>query len=347
MPLFSSLLPPGLPVVLAALAFASPARATDVLASAPAQEDVGLPPSAEPRPAAPAVPGAPAPAPAPAPSDEEGAEMPTLLLEGGAYYSSAGVYLPLVHEPVPHVGEHGEVDMYWALLPRSPVPRFLVLEVSVNPMPCLGLVAYDRARRFYDDAQLDRNTNLLRAVTAGFEEPWAASLFLGNVVNFDVRDRQDIQGKGYFGIVLSAGNWHIKDNVLVDDRWLEGELKLKGDRRSPVKKLSWSFRVGAKLHSNPDVVDVMYLGIRRSRVDYQDAPWYIANSGIEYRIDLALDGATPLRQYFLVDKKWPYRSVATSIAVGVMWDRGQSYRGALAVNTPERVQFLLRPNIEW
>ena len=224
--------------------------------------------------------------------------------------------------------------------------RFVVFEVSVNPMPCLGLVVRDRARGFYDRAQLDRNTNLLRAVTAGFEEPWAASLFVGNVVDFYVRGRRDIDGKGYFGLVFSAGNWHIKDNVAIDDPWLEGELKLKGDRRSPVKKLSWSFRVGVKLHSNADVVDTAYLGIRRSRVDYAGGPLLLANSGVEYRFDAALDG-TPLRHYFIVDKKWPFKKMAASIALGVLWDRGRSYLGALAVDTPERVQVLIRPNVEF
>jgi hypothetical protein len=213
-------------------------------------------------------------------------------------------------------------------------------------MPCLGLLARDREPGLYGRAQLDRNTNLLRAVTAGFEEPWAGSLFVGNVVNFDVEGRKDIQGKGYSGILLSAGNWHIKDNVAIDDPWLEAELKLKGDRRSPVKKLSWSFRTGVKLHSNPDVVNEAYLAIRRSRVDYEEAPWYVANSGVEYKLDLGVDG-TPLRHYFLVDKKWPFRSYDASIALGVLWDRGRSYRGALAVDSPERVQVLIRPNIEF
>jgi hypothetical protein len=284
--------------------------------------------------------------PPPPSDDSESAEMPAFLFEAGAYYTSAGLYLPLTRDPIPHVGEHGEVDLYWALLPRSPVPRFIVLEASVNPMPCLGLLVRDRYRSLYDRSELDRNTHLVRAVTAGFEEPWAASLFVGNVVNFDVRDRRDVQGKGYFGAVFSTGNWHIKDNVAIDDPWLEAELKFKGDRKSPVRKLSWSFRVGVKLHGNADVVDTAFLGIRRSRVDYEDAPWYVANSGIEYRFDAALDG-TPLRHYFLVDKKWPFRKVAPSIAVGVLWDKGKSYAGRLAVDTPERVQVLLRPNIEF
>ncbi len=317
---------------------AHPAHAADLVAAA--SPDVGLPPSLEGDPP-PARPGA-----AGAAASPEGAELATFLLELGAYYTSAGVYLPLSRDPVPHVGEHGEVDMYWALLPRSIRPRFVVLEVSVNPMPCLGLLARDRARSSYDRSQLDRNTNLVRAVTAGFDEPWAASLFVGNVVDFDVRDSRDVHGKGYFGTVFSAGTTHIKDNVAIDDPWLEGELKLKGDRRSPVKKLSWSFRVGVKLHSSADVVDTAYLGIRRSRVDYEGGPLLLANSGMEYRFDAALDG-TPLRHYFIVDKKWPLRKVAPSIALGVLWDRGRSYRGALAVDTPERVQILIRPNIEF
>ncbi len=322
-------------IAAALLLAALPARADELVAAG--APDLDLPRSAE-------VSSAP---PGTAPSAAgDAADLPTLLLELGAYYSSAGIYLPLARDPVPHVGEHGEVDLYWALLPRSFVPRFVVLEVSVNPMPCLGLLVRDRTPTVYGRAQLDRNMNVVRAATAGFEEPWAASLFVGNVVNFDVRGRGEIEGKGYFGTVLSAGNWHIKDNVAIDDPWLEAEAKLKGDRRSPVKKLSWSFRVGAKLHSNPDVVDTVYLGIRRSRVDRAGGPALIANSGVEYRFDAALDG-TPLRHYFIVDKKWPLGKVVASLALGVLWDRGRSYRGALGADTPERVQVLVRPNVEF
>jgi hypothetical protein len=214
-------------------------------------------------------------------------------------------------------------------------------------MPVLGLALRDRSPALYGRSQLDANTNLVRAVTAGFEEPWAASLFVGNVVNFDVPGSRDVDGKGYFGALVSAGNWHIKDNVAIDDPWLETEVKLKGDRRSRVKKLSWSFRVGVKLHSNPDVVDTAYVGIRRSRVDYAGAPTLLANSGVEYRYDAALDGR-PLRHYLIVDKKWPFGTrVAASLAVGVLWDEGRSYRGALASDTPERLQVLIRPNVEF
>jgi hypothetical protein len=309
-------------------------------AGLPPDPGAGAPPAAVPPAIAPPAGTAP---PAAAPAEPE---LQTFLLELGAYYTSAGVYLPLTREPVPNLGERGEVDLYWALLPRTIVPRFVVLEASVNPMPCVGLLVRDRAPHFYDRAQLDRNTNLVRAVTAGFEEPWAASVFVGNVADFDVRGRKEFEGKGYFGLVFSGGNLHIKDNVAIRDDWLEAELKLKGDRRSPAQKLSWSFRVGVKLHANHDVVDQAYVGIRRSRVDYVEGPPVIANSGVEYKLDLGLDG-TPLRHYFIVDKKWPTWSTAFSLGLGVVYDTGRSYRGGLARDAPERVQVLVRPNVEF
>jgi hypothetical protein len=271
---------------------------------------------------------------------------PTFSLDLGAYYTSAGLYVPLSSDPIPNVGEKSELELYWALLPRSFIPRFLVLEASVNPMPCLGLVARGQAPGLYERSGVSPGVNLVRAVTAGFEEPWAMSLFLGNVVDFDVPGRGDTDGKGYLGAVLSAGNWHIKDNVLVDDNWLEAEVKLKGDRRSPVKKLSWSFRVGTKLHGNPDVVNAVYVGLRRSRVDYGGGPFLVANSGIEWRLDLGFDGSVQ-HQILLVDKKWPMRTIAFSLAAGLLWDRGTQYRGALATPPPRALQFLLRPNVEF
>lgn len=319
--------PPALLALAAALALVSPGAASGREEGEASGEAV--------------VPSSGTPAAIPAAADPF-----TFLLEVGAYYTSAGVYVPLRRGAIPHVGERGEWDIYLALLPRSFLPQFVVLEASVNPMPCLGLLVRDRTASFYRHAQLDPDVNLVRSVTAGFEEPWAASLFVGNVADFDVPGRPEFQGKGYFGTVFSVGNWHIKDNVLVDDRWLEVEAKLKGDRRSPVKKLSWSFRVGVKLHENPDVVDAAYLGIRRGRVDYLGGPKLLANAGMEYRMDVSLDGRF-LKHLLLVDKKWPTgRRLALSLAVGLLWDSGRAYRGALAADARERWQLLVRPGFE-
>ena len=286
-----------------------------------------------------ATPQEPAPAPPPR------REPITLLFAFGAYYTSAGLYLPLTSTPTPDAGEQGEAQIYWSLLRGALVPRFLVLEASVNPMPILGLGLHQWTWG-YQRAQLSPDFNLVRALTAGFDEPFALSLFIGNVADFAPRGRSDVRGRGYLGLVASGGIGHIKENVLVDDRWLETELKLKGDRVGEEQKLSWSFRVGVKLHDNPDITDTAYLGLRRSRVDYQDGPLWLANSGIEYRFDVSLRGR-PLRHFLLIDKKWPLGKgrAALVFGAGLLWEAGAAYRGSLAERHGTGLQLLLRPNI--
>jgi hypothetical protein len=151
-----------------------------------------------------------------------------------------------------------ESEIYGALLSRAAIlPQFMVVEASINPMPYLGTSIREHNPSFYDRAQVSGSFNWVKALTAGFEEPYAFSILAGNVANFHVPGSKDTKGLGYSGYLFSAGNYHIKDNVLIKDDWREFEWKIKGDRKSPVKKLSWSFRVGAKLHGNPDITDII------------------------------------------------------------------------------------------
>jgi hypothetical protein len=287
-----------------------------------------------------ATPSPPAPPP-------PGPEPVRLLLSFDAYYTSAGLYLPIARDPTPNLGEKGEVEAYLALLPRSVLPRFAVLEASVNPLPCLGLLAR-QAPGLYDRARVTPDLNLVHAVTAGFQEPFALSAFLGNVADYGVPGRPEVLGRGYLGLVVSGGLFHLKDDRAIDDPWLEVEVKLKGDRRSPARKHSWSFRAGVKVHDDRFVTDHLFAGLRRSRVDHEDAGSILANSGIEYRFDLSLEGR-PLRHFFLVDKKWPLRRprVALVLGVGFLWEAGAAYRGALDDGRGQRYSALLRPNLEF
>lgn len=273
------------------------------------------------------------------------------VFEPDAYYTDGELILALTKEPIPHIGEKTESEIYGTLLSRAAVlPRFIVLEGSVNPMPYLGVYVKKHDPGLYEDAQISGSFNWIQALTAGFEEPWAVSLLAGNVVAFDIAGSGDIKGNGYSGYLFSAGNYHIKNNTMIRDRWREIEWKMKGDRKSPVKKLSWSFRVGTKLHDNPDVTDILYLSVRRSRVDYRpQGSSLLYNSGFEYTIDLARNTFTPIRHYFYVDKKWPIenRQIALSLAVGFVWESAKTYTGALATGEGMGFQFLLRPNIEF
>ncbi len=269
----------------------------------------------------------------------------TLLFTRGAYYSSVGLYIPLAGSAAAPAGERSEAEIYLSLLGGALARHVLVLEASINPVPCLGLAIHEWSWA-YEQAQVTSSLNLVQALTAGFDEPFAVSILLGNVVDFGRSGRDDVHGLGYLGVVASGGLGHIQQNALVDDAWLEAELKLKGDRISEEMKLSWSFRVGAKLHDNGDITDTAYVALRRSRIDYLDESLLLANSGIEYRLDLSLSGK-PVRQLFLVDKKFPLGKgkVTLVFGVGLLWESGLAYTGALAQTSGAGLQFLIRPNV--
>jgi hypothetical protein len=282
---------------------------------------------------------------------EEGFRRFQFNFEPDAYYTDVQLTIALTREPIPHLGERPEEEIYRRLLAEAFAPRFFLIEASINPLPYLGVYTKKNHPHFYRDAELSGSFNWVKALTAGFEEPWAASLFAGTVVDFDIPGSRETAGRGYSGYLYSTGNYHIKDNALIKDDWWEIEWKLKGDRKSPVKKLNWSFRVGAKLHANPDITDIMYLSFRRSRVDYRsEHDSLFTNSGFEYTYDMNRRGLHAIRHYFTVDKKWPYpdRRMAFSLALGFVWESKDKYAGPLADGrTSDDFQVILRPNIEF
>ena len=292
------------------------------------------------------------------PEQKQNVEEPTtgdfkrfeLEYEASPYYTWLDLIIALTEKPIPHLGEKTELETYSTLLSRSALlPQFLVLEASVNPMPCLGAYVKSNARHSYDDSQTSNSFNWIKALTAGFEEPYAFSVLVGNVANFSVPGKKDITGLGYSGYLVSYGNYHIKDNTFIRDEWWEFEWKVKGDRKSPIKKLNWSFRIGAKEHGNKNITDVLYLSFRRSRVDYKSSKSFLLNnSGFEYTFDLDRRSFSPVRHYFTVDKKWPFenRQIALSLAIGFVWESTKKYKNELATEQ-DNFQFIIRPNIEF
>ena len=265
------------------------------------------------------------------------------------YYSWLDVIASLTKDPIPHVGEKGEWEIYSTLLSRAAVlPQSIVFEASINPLPYVSTVIRSHAWDFYHDSEMFNSFNWIKAITAGFEEPYALSIFAGNVVNYDVSESKESKGLGYSGYLVSYGNYHIKNNELIRDDWWEFEWKMKGDRKSSVKKLNWSFRVGAKEHSNSDITDTLYVSFRRSRVDFKPSESFLLNnSGFEYTYSMDRRTFKPVEHYFTVDKKWPLtdRRIALSLAVGFLWDSSYKYKGSLA--DKNNFQLIIRPNIEF
>jgi hypothetical protein len=278
-------------------------------------------------------------------------ELFKIEFEPDAYYTSLGLYLALTKTPIPHVGEQSEQELYLTLLSRAYAPRFLVIEGSVNPLPYAGTYIKEHDATLYENAQITGSFNWVQAITAGFEEPYAVSAFLGNVVDFSLPGSKESKGIGYSGLLYSRGTYNIKNNTLIRDDWWEMEWKVKGDRKTQDQKLSWSFRFGAKLHGNPDITDIYYLSIRRSRLDFRPkSDTIFNNSGFEYTMDLKKNSFTPMRHYFFVEKKWPLegKKMAFTLATGFVWESADKYSGELATGQQgSSTQIILRPNIEF
>ncbi len=267
------------------------------------------------------------------------------------YYTNLSLNIPLDGSPIPHVADRSEVEVYSRLWLDSLVPRFMVLEAAVMPMPLLGIALKEYTGDFYKTADIGRNQNVISWITAGFEEPYAISVFFGNMVKFDKPgEKQLSSNKGYMGYLLSYSNQHIINNVMIPDNALEAEWKMKGERDFKDEKLSWSFRLGAKVHENRDIKNTFYIGFRRSNLDFRVNPFeFLRNSTFNVRWDIGSKNGDLLRQEYVLGKTFPIKSwrVALKLDIGLIWEDPARYTGSLRQIGDSNFTVVLRPNIQF
>lgn len=341
--------------VAPALPFPDAARAPGNDGINSGQADAGPPDPAPTMPPGPggttgASPVAPAPTP-PANPRHHG----KVLWELDPYYSSVAWELPLTGAPLPDGGRLPERDVYRRLLAQAFQPRLLLLEASVYPLPIAGSWFKRNHPAHFDDLRVgtlgSNQLNVIEGLTAGFQEPWALSAFVGNGMQFThPGEAATARNRGYMGYLVSGGRRHIHNNVLIDDRWWELEWKLKGEREFREEELSWSFRVGLKTHGNPDIADVAYVGLHRSNLNYENI-WLslLNNSELALLTEIDRHSGRYLRQEAIVGRKLPIRRwrAAVSLDIGVIYEDQGKYTGALADASADSLTFVLRPHISF
>jgi len=269
-----------------------------------------------------------------------------------AYYSNVSWVKGFDNQDIPVVSNLDELSIYKTILQESLQPDFILFEASVNPLPVLGVFLRDQYPTLYESGNNARlGGNVIEAVTTGFEEPFALSVFAGRVLRFAPPDGLKTQGddKGYIGYLLSVGSHHIQQNILIRDHWLELEWKVKGTRETMNQHLSWSFRAGAKYHSHPDIGDTLFVGARRDRIDFtKKADSFFLDLGFEYKLDVLQENFRPSKQTLIIDKHWPmYQDKLTfSLGFGAIWEGSQRYTGSLTQDG-QRWSLILRPNIRF
>ena len=282
---------------------------------------------------------------------EEGRKF-DVMWEADPYYSDVGVNIPIANTPIPIIRSTDESVIYSQLIEGSLIPRYMVLEASVYPMPLLGTYLKANQPLAYKRGEIgNTGVNLIESATAGFQEPWAVSAFFGNIAKI-VRPGEDRVGSnvGYTGYLISAGTKHIKDNVFIDDHWLELEWKIKGKVDYPDEKLAWSFRVGGKFHDNINIEDEDYINLFRNNlnVHFPFLSW-INNSGLDVKVFFSETTARLLRQEYVVGKKYPKEGwkYAPTLDIGVIWASPNEYSGVLKTSTSDTVTLVFRPSVEF
>jgi hypothetical protein len=266
------------------------------------------------------------------------------------YYTNVSVEIPLTDQPMPNGGWLSEREVYRRLFKESLRPQLLLLEASVYPMPVLGTHIKEHSPETYDNFTIGGgDLNLLDGLTAGFQEPWAISAFVGSGMKFS-RDDKKNKGvnKGYMGYLASFGAKHIHQNVLIDDDWWEVEWKLKGERSFEDEDLTWSFRLGFKTHGNPEIADTLYFGSRRTNLDYKTS-WlgWLNNSSFEWLTELSRDNLSFLRQDLVIGKRFPSKDHkwAFALDVGLVYEKDSKYTGSLFDPDADDLTIVFRPNI--
>ena len=275
-----------------------------------------------------------------------------VVWEWDPYYTDVDLNIPLTAKPIPTITSDSEMKIYRDLIEGSAIPRYMLLEASVYPMPALGTYLKKHAPEFYAQGQIGNSgINIIESLTAGFQEPWAVSVFFGNIAKLQ-RPGVTRTGSnmGYTGYLISAGSKHIKSNMLIADDWYELEWKIKGKRDYPDEKIGWSFRFGWKFNSNPDITDVKYFSVHRSNLDHR-APvlHWLKNSSFDLKFQFSHHGGRVVREEFMIGKKFPIegKEYSPTLDAGFVWESPDEYTGALRDSNKSKLTLLLRPSIEF
>lgn len=268
------------------------------------------------------------------------------------YDSSLGLNMPLSGKPIPTVQSDDYGVIFRDLMEDSLVPHYMQLQADAYPVPVLGTWLKSHSPHTYNKGDIaNTGANLVESSSTAYQEPWAVSAFFGNIA--DLRLPGQAQGSndiGYAGWLISAGAQHLKDNVLIQDKWYKLEWQIRGELNGQQEKLEWNFRVGSKLNANPYITDVTYIGIERQNLDL-GKPFlgWLNNSHMDLEVSFSHDGGRVVREQFIVGKKYPFpeQGYAITLDTGVVWDSPYEYSGPLRDSNKGAYTLVFQPSIEF
>ncbi len=281
------------------------------------------------------------------------------------YKPFASLYFNIKRYQKPVVLTQGnEAEIYSRLGRQLLLPKYVLFQITGYPLSAISsyyetdrYVSYQKFT-FFDDI------NILRSIGAGFEEPYAFSLFLGNVLLLAYSDGTETKlkqsGSALAGFLISHGRHQIYNNIYLHDSWYQIELMLIGNLKEPNKRrISWNFRIGAKLHQNDFIRDTITMAIERNHTDWQFKGWSFAKNSV-FKYAAHVPSPTPTNKFpatsqlISYGKKFPVtllqKKVFFILALGAKWEWIRWYDHSLNrfdENATSQLTFLIQPNIEF
>ena len=269
-----------------------------------------------------------------------------------AYYSNVSAFIDLDRDKnITDGSEFIESKLYKNLILNSLSPNIFLLEMAVHPMALSGLYFRKNHNARYEDSKID-DFNLVKSITAGFEEPYSLSFFVGRMMVFKKKDGSHIgKNRAYIGYLVTIGDYTIKDNYAHKDYWVNVEFKLKGTREKEIEDLDWSFRVGGRFHSNRNFVDTFYLGARRKSIDYKESVFsFVYNSAFSSMVAFDKKKFQLTEAEFVLEKSFPISwsdKMSFSLGLGYLYYGNNKYNGVLKDDGVDNHQLIIRPNFKW
>lgn len=268
------------------------------------------------------------------------------------YDSSFGIDVPLSSQPIPTIRSDDYSVLFRGLMENSLIPHYLQLQVDVYAVPVLATWLKSHSPHTYKKGDIaNTGVNLVESSSTSYQEPWAVSAFFGNIANLQLPGQpQESNNMGYSGWLLSAGAQHLKDDVLIQDKWYKLEWQIRGILNGDKEKLSWNFRVGSKFNANPYITDVTYIGIERDNLDF-DKPFlgWLNNSHFDLELSFSHNGGRVVREQLIIGKKYPFPEYGYAITLdtGLVWDSAYEYSGPLRDSAKSDLTLVFQPSIEF
>jgi len=105
------------------------------------------------------------------------------------------------------------------------------------------------------------------------------------------------------------------------------------------------------MHNNSDITDTLYIGARRSSIDYKKSTWsVIYNSAFSVMFAVSSKTFKPTESEFILEKKWPLswsEKMSFGLGLGYLYYSGDKYQGELREEGVDNHQLIFRPNLKW